>query len=458
MSSDPPSPKNLNKGSNEFDAAEDRKQLSQVSARQIFALALPALGVLAAMPLYLLLDTAVVGRLGGFELAALGAAVTIQSQVTTQLTFLSYGTTARSSRLFGAGDRGGAIAEGVQATWVALFVGTGIALLMILFAPWFTLWLSGDREIADAAAQWLRAAALAVPLVLIIMAGNGWLRGIQNTRLPLYFTLAGVVPGAVLIPVFVHYFGLVGSAYANVIAEGITAVLFLSALIRHHEGSWAPRWSVIRRQLSLGRDLIMRSLSFQVAFLSAAAVAARFGTSSLAAHQVMLQLWNFITLVLDSLAIAAQTLTGAALGAGSATLARKVGTRVIGYSVIFAGVLGMIFAVLHQVIPRIFTQDEAVLATINNPWWIMIVMIILGGVVFAIDGVLLGASDAVFLRNASIIAVLAGFLPGVWISYLLDGGLTGVWCGLLAFIVIRMFAVVWRFRSMRWARAGASVA
>lgn len=118
----------------------------------------------------------------------------------------------------------------------------------------------------------------------------------------------------------------------------------------------------------------------------------------------------------------------------------------------------MIFAVLHQVIPRIFTQDEAVLATINNPWWIMIVMIILGGVVFAIDGVLLGASDAVFLRNASIIAVLAGFLPGVWISYLLDGGLTGVWCGLLAFIVIRMFAVVWRFRSMRWARAGASVA
>lgn len=441
----------------EAEAAADRHQLAQVSARQIFALALPALGVLAAMPLYLLLDTAVVGRLGGFELAALGAAVTIQSQVTTQLTFLSYGTTARSSRLFGAGDRRGAIAEGVQATWVAFFVGAAIAVTMIIGAPWFALWLSGDQDIADAATQWLRAAALAVPLVLIIMAGNGWLRGIQNTRLPLYFTLAGVIPGAVLIPVFVHYFGLVGSAYANVIAEGITALLFLIALVKHHEGSWKPRWLVIRRQLSLGRDLIMRSLSFQVAFLSAAAVAARFGTSSLAAHQVMLQLWNFITLVLDSLAIAAQTLTGAALGAGSAQLARKVGTRVIMYSIVFAGVLGIIFALLHQVIPRIFTQDETVLDTINNPWWIMIVMIILGGVVFAIDGVLLGASDAVFLRNASIMAVLAGFLPGVWISYLLDGGLTGVWCGLLAFIVIRMFAVVWRFRSMRWARAGASV-
>ena len=433
------------------------EELGQVTARQIFALALPALGVLAAMPLYLLLDTAVVGRLGGFELAALGAAVTIQSQVTTQLTFLSYGTTARSARLFGAGDRRGAIAEGVQATWVAVAVGVVIAAIMILFAPWFTWWLSGDREVADAAAQWLRAAAFAVPLVLIIMAGNGWLRGIQNTRLPLYFTLAGVIPGAVLIPIMAGRYGLVGSAYANVIAEGITAALFLIALVRHHDGPWRPQWEVIKRQLFLGRDLIMRSLSFQVAFLSAAAVAARFGTASLAAHQVMLQLWNFITLVLDSLAIAAQTLTGAALGAGSMAVARRVGTRVIGYSVAFAGLLGIIFAALNGVIPRLFTRDAAVLEAINNPWWIMIVMIILGGVVFAIDGVLLGASDAVFLRNASILAVLLGFLPGVWISYLVDGGLTGVWVGLLAFIVIRLIAVVWRFRSMRWAREGSAL-
>lgn len=431
--------------------------LGDVSLGRILGLALPALGVLAAMPLYLLLDTAVVGRLGGFELAALGAASTIQAQVTTQLTFLSYGTTARSARLFGAGDRRGAIAEGVQATWVALAVGLGLAALMLAFAPTFTYWLSGDRAVAEAAGGWLRVAAIAVPLVLIIMAGNGWLRGIQNTRLPLWFTLAGVIPGAILIPVFVHRYGLVGSAWANVIAEAITASLFLAALIRHHEGPWRPRWSVMRRQLILGRDLILRSLSFQVAFLSAAAVAARFGTASLAAHQVLLQLWNFITLVLDSLAIAAQTLTGAALGAASTRLARRVGIRVISYSVVFAGVLAAVFALFHRRIPAIFSRDPAVLEAIAAPWWIMVVMIILGGVVFAIDGVLLGASDAVFLRNASILAVLAGFLPGVWIAHATGAGLTGVWLGLLAFILIRLVAVVWRFNTMRWARGGASL-
>ncbi|AGF72725.1 DNA-damage-inducible membrane protein [Corynebacterium halotolerans YIM 70093 = DSM 44683] len=422
-----------------------------VTARQIFALAFPALGVLAATPLYLLLDTAVVGRLGAFELAALAAGTTVQSTVTTQLTFLSYGTTARASRLFGSGRRREAVAEGVQATWVGLFIGLLLATAVWILARPIALALTGDEATADASARWLHVAAFAIPLTLVTMAGNGWLRGVQNTRWPLYFTLAGVIPGAVLVPVLVGRFGLVGSAAANVVGVAVTATCFVVALARQHTGSWRPRWSVIVRQLVLGRDLIVRSLSFQVAFISAAAVAARFGTSSLAAHQIMLQLWNFITLILDSLAIAAQALTGAALGRGTVGVARRVGTRVTVYSVIFAGFIGLVFAALAGVIPRIFTTDAAVLDALAGPWWLMIVMIILGGVVFALDGVLLGAGDAGYLRTITIASVVFGFLPGVWISYAVDGGLTGIWAGLLAFIVIRMVAVVLRFRSMRWA-------
>lgn len=179
--------------------------------------------------------------------------------------------------------------------------------------------------------------------------------------------------------------------------------------------------------------------------------AARFGTSSLAAHQIMLQLWNFITLVLDSLAIAAQALTGAALGRGTVDVAKQVGQRVTVYSLLFAGVLGAVFAAGAGVIPRLFTGDATVLGTIAGPWWLMIVMIVLGGVVFALDGVLLGAGDAAFLRTITIASVVLGFLPGVWIAYAVGGGLTGIWLGLLAFIVIRLIAVVWRFRSMAWA-------
>ena len=425
-----------------------------VSARKVFGLALPALGVLAAMPLYLLLDTAVVGRLGAEQLAALGAAAAVQSVVTTQLTFLSYGTTARSSRLFGSGKKDEAVAEGVQATYVALIVGFALACVMWLFGGQIALWMTGNPETAELTAAWLHVAALAIPITLVEMAGNGWLRGIQDTKKPLYFTLAGLIPGAIAVPIFVHFWGLVGSAWANVLGMGIIAVLFLLELKKQHTGSWRLRPSVIKRQLVLGRDLIIRSASLQVAFLSAAAVAARFGTSPLAAHQVMLQIWNFLTLVLDSLAIAAQTLIGAALGAKSVDTARSAGQKIIGYSVIFSGGLAAVFALGAAFIPRIFTNDEAVLEAMRIPWWIMIAMIVAGGVLFAIDGVLLGAGDAAFLRTITVGSVIVGFLPGILIAYFLDLGLAGIWCGLAAFIGLRTIAVVFRFYSMRWAVVG----
>ena len=304
----------------------------------------------------------------------------------------------------------------------------------------------------------MRVAAFAIPLTLVIMAGNGWMRGVQNTRLPFVLTLCGLVPGAVLLPVLVNRHGLVGSAVANVIGMGITATLFLAVLIREQSsygGSWAPRWNVIREQLVLGRDLILRSLSFQISLLAAAAVAGRAGVAVLAAHQILLQLWNFLTLVLDSLAIAAQTLTGSALGTGRVDEARSVGVQVTRYSMVFSTILAAVFALLARSIQSVFTNDSAVFDQLGVPWWLLIAMIVTGGVVFALDGVLLGASDAAFLRNLTIASVLGGFLPLTLLSVQFGWGLTGIWTGHLLSIVFRMVVVWIRFKSMRWARTGA---
>ena len=425
--------------------------------REILMLALPALGVLAANPLYLLLDTAVVGRLGTAQLAALAAGAAIQSTVTTQLTFLSYGTTARSSRFFGAGQRDKAVAEGVQATWVALGVGTLLAIIVGLFAQPLAQALANDYETSVRAAQWMRVSVFAVPLTLAIMAGNGWMRGVQNTKMPFYLTLCGLIPGAILLPILVGRYGLVGSAIANVIGMGITAALFVVVLARENArygGSWAPRWSVIKRQLVLGRDLILRSLSFQVSLLAAAAVAGRIGVVALAAHQLMLQLWNFLTLVLDSLAIAAQTLTGSALGRGGAQQARAVGLKVLKYSMVFAVALSAVFAVFAVPIQTLFTSDPDVVDTLRVPWFLLIGMILVGGAVFALDGVLLGAADAAFLRNLTLFSLLGVALPIILAAGAFGWGLTGIWVGQLGQVVARLIGVVWRFRSMRWAVSG----
>lgn len=429
---------------------------------RILGLALPTLGVLVAEPIYLLFDLAVVGRLGALALAGLAVGGLILAQTSSQLTFLSYGTTARSARRHGAGDHRGAVAEGVQATWIATAVGTAILLLVQAFAVPVTNAIAGGGDIAVEALAWVRIALFGVPLILISMAGNGWMRGVQETRRPLVYVVAGLGVSGVLCPVLVHgllgapHLGLPGSAVANVAGQVVTAILFLNALVRERV-PLAARWPVMRAQLVLGRDLIARSFAFQACFVSAAAVAARFGAASVAAHQLVLQLWNFLALALDALAIAAQTLTGAALGAGDATGARAIARRVTRWSEIFSLGLAACFAAGAMAIPALFTDDPAVLERTHVVWWFFVALIPVAGVVFALDGVLLGAGDAAYLRTTTLGAALLGFLPAIWLSLAFDWGVAGIWSGLAAFMMLRLLAVAWRALSGRWAQVGAEI-
>jgi putative MATE family efflux protein len=416
----------------------------------------PALGVLAAEPLYLLVDTAVVGHLGAIALAGLALGGVLLSTVSTNLTFLSYGTTARSARLHGAGRRDDAVAEGVQATWIALAVGAVLLVAGQLLARPVAEGLSGSPEITAAAVRWLRIALCGVPLILVTMAGNGWMRGVQDTRRPLGYVLAGNGLSAIACPVLVHVvgLGLIGSAIANVAAQVISAGLFLRALLAEHV-SLRPHPARMRAQLVLGRDLVLRSLAFQTCFVSAASVAARFGASVVGAHQIVLQLWNFLSLVLDSIAIAAQSLVGAALGAGDQPGARGLARQVERFGLVLGVGTGVLFAALAGVLPRAFTSDSAVLSQIPHAWWFFVGLQPVAGVVFALDGVLLGAGDAAFLRTATLGSALVGFLPLVWISLALHWGLLGIWCGLSAFMMLRLASVVLRARSPRWSVVGA---
>lgn len=424
--------------------------------RRIAALALPALVVLAAEPLYVLVDTAVVGHLGRVQLAALGLAGTVLGLAVWLGNVLAYGTTGRAARRFGAGDRAGAVDEGVQASWLAVFAGLGLVLAAQVCAGPLTRALSGDgaesAEVAAQAGTWLRVASLGAPFILLALAGNGWMRGVQDTRRPLRYVLGANLASAVLCPLLVYGlgWGLVGSAVANVAAQAASGVLFLRALMLERV-PLAPRWEVLRRQLAVNRDLIVRGAAFQACFLSAAAVAARFGAAALAAHQIALQLWFFSALVLDSVAIAAQSLVGAELGAGDAAAARHTARRIAWLGgwcgVAFAVVLGAGVAVL----PALFIDDPAVWDQSALIWPWFAVLLPLGGIVFALDGVLIGAGDVAYLRNMTIIAAVAGFLPLTWLAYYLQLGLGGVWAGLTVFIVVRLVALLLRMRTGGWA-------
>ncbi|QFU92348.1 MATE family efflux transporter [Amycolatopsis sp. YIM 10] len=429
---------------------------ARVPAKRVLGLAFPALGVLAAEPLYVLVDTAVVGHLGALPLAGLALGGVLLSQVSTQLTFLSYGTTSRTARLHGAGRRAEAVQEGVQATWLAIGVGLVLLLAGQLLAAPVARGLAGDAEIAGEAVAWLRIALFGAPLILITMAGNGWMRGVQDAKRPLWYVLAGNGISAVLCPVLVYGagWGLEGSAIANVVAQVISAALFIRALVKERV-PLKPEFGVMRAQLVLGRDLVLRSFAFQACFLSAAAVASRTSTEAVGAHQVVLQLWTFLALVLDSVAIAAQSLVGAALGAGRRKEARGIAGQITRYGLIFGCVLCVVFAAVSQVLPKVFTTDAGVLAQIPHAWWFFVALQPIAGVVFALDGVLLGAGDAAFLRTATLLSAAAGFLPLIWLSLAFGWGLAGIWTGLTLFMLLRLASVVVRWRSGNWAVVGA---
>ena len=288
------------------------------------------------------------------------------------------------------------------------------------------------------------------------------MRGVQDTARPLRYVVTGFAVSAVLCPLLVYgWLGmprleLAGSAVANLIGQWLAALMFCRALLVERV-PLRIQPTVLRAQVVMGRDLLLRTLAFQACFVSAGAVAARFGAAAVAAHQVVLQLWSFLALVLDSLAIAAQSLVGAALGAGELAHAKSVAWRVTIFSAVASAVLAGVFAVGASVFPSVFTDDRSVLDAIGVPWWFMVAQLPVAGIVFALDGVLLGAGDAKFMRNATLISALVGFLPLIWLSLIFGWGLLGIWSGLSTFMVLRLVFVGWRAFSGRWLVPGTAL-
>src|SRR4051794_25880664 len=370
-------------------------------------------------------------------------------------TFVEYGTTARAARWYGAGRVDAAVGEGVQASWLAVLIGLAVVAVGEAFAGPLTAALAGSAATQQAAESWFRIAVLGLPGVLLVLAGNGWMRGVQRTREPVWIVLGANAVSAVACPLLVYPagLGLTGSAVANVAAQAIGAALFLRAL-RRAADRLRPDRALMRAQLVVGRDLMLRSAAFQVAFLTAAGVASRMGTAQLGAHQIGLQLWEFTALLLDSFAIAAQSLVGAALGASDAAGARTMAWKVSVWG-LYAGVgFAVLFAAGWTLIPALFTSSSAVQAQAHVLWPWFVAMLPAAGVVFALDGVLIGAGDVGFLRTITIVAGVGAFAPLNLAALHWHWGLGGVWAGLTAFIGVRLIGMVWRTRGQRWAVTG----
>jgi putative MATE family efflux protein len=421
--------------------------------REILRLAVPALGALAAEPLYVLVDTAIVGHLGTPELAALAIAATVMSTAFTIFNFLTYGTTAQVARLHGAGQEDEAAHVGAQAQWLALFVGVVLLAAIAALARPLVLLMGGEGEVVGDATSYLRIAALGAPAFMLASAGQGYLRGIADLRTPLVILVAAHAANVVLELLFVYGFdwGLDGSAWGTVIAQAGMGAAFLAVALR--AGWQHPVLARMRTLMRVGTEIAVRTTALLGAFLVASAVLARIGPAALGAHQIAFQLFIFLALVLDALAIAAQVMVGRMLGAGDAAGARAAAARMIAWSVAVGTAFGLALLALADVLPRLFTGDDAVVAQAHEIWWLFAAMMPLNGAVFALDGILIGAGDTRFLMWG-MLAAAAVYVPVALLALANGWGILGVWSGLAGLIAVRLATCGARFAGDRWALTG----
>jgi MATE family multidrug resistance protein len=437
-----------------------RSSISARLDRDIARLAIPALGALAADPLVSMVDTVFVGRLGVVPLAALGVNTSIFAMTFVVFNFLAYGTTPLVARAVGRGDRAAAGDVVMQALLLAALVGGAATLLLELLAGPIVALMGAGGELRGPALSYLRIRALAGPAVLFVTAGHGAFRGYQDTRTPLLVTLGLNLLNLVLDPLFIFGFGwgLEGAALATLIAQWVGALWFIHMLLRTRSRELGiqprlPALSEIRPFLKVGGELALRTVALIGTLTLATAVATRVGTVQVAAHQVATQIWLLLAMTVDSLAVAAQALVAGYRGSGDAAMARRASNRLLGWGLLSGITLGGLFFLLAPVLPRLFTDEPAVLAAVAGIFPFIVAMQPLNAVVFVWDGVFIGAERFRFLaRQMAFSAACAAVI--LFLVLPLGWGLTGVWWGIVALMLARAVTLAAAYRDPRLLSAG----
>lgn len=432
--------------------------------RDILRLAVPALGALVAEPLFLIVDSALVGHLGVTPLAALGIASAVLQTIVGLMVFLAYATTPAVARRFGAGDPTKAVSVGIDGMWLALGIGAVLALAGYLATPFLVGLFGAPADVARDAAVYLGISMWGLPAMLIVFAATGLLRGMQDTVTPLWIAGLGFGANALLNWLFIYGFGwgIGGSAFGTVVAQwGMVAayVVVIGRLARTHSASVLPQRDGVRGSARSGGWLFLRTVSLRVALLATVFVATALGTEELAGWQVAFTIFSTAAFALDALAIAAQALIGKGLGAGDTRAVQRTLARTVAWGAWFGVIVGAVIAALSGVIGLLFTGDPALAALIQPALLVLAVAQPVCGVVFVLDGVLIGAGDAKYLAIAGALN-LVPFVPALIVLAVLGiGGAAGLaWLAVAFFgvyMLARLATLGWRVRGAAWMTAGA---
>ncbi|WP_298740786.1 MATE family efflux transporter [uncultured Microbacterium sp.] len=432
--------------------------------REILRLAVPALGALVAEPLFLMVDAALVGHLGVVPLAGLAIASAVLQTIVGLMVFLAYSTTPAVARRYGAGEPSRAIGAGIDGLWLALGLGAILAIAGSLTTPWLVAAFGAPENVADQAEIYLGLSMWGLPAMLVVFAATGLLRGMQDTVTPLWIAAIGFALNAALNALFIYGFGwgIAGSAAGTVFAQWAMVgayALVVGRLAQRHAASVRPRGGGVRNSARTGGWLFLRTVSLRVALLATVAVATALGTGELAGWQIAFTIFSAAAFALDALAIAAQALVGKGLGAGDESFVRRVLGRTLAWGAWSGVIAGAVIAALSGVIGLVFTGDPAVAAVVQPALLVLAIAQPVCGIVFVLDGVLIGAGDTRYLAVAGAIN-LVPYAPALLVVWLMhptgEGALAWLAvCFFGVYMLARLGTLAWRVRGARWLTAGA---
>lgn len=439
-----------------------RPRLSSTD-HQVLALAVPALGALVAEPLFVLVDSGVVGHLGTPQLAGLSLASTILVTVVGLCVFLAYTTTGAVARRIGVGDRTAALTLGIDGMWLAFALGLVLAVLVFASAPVLVEALGAGPDVAIQATRYLHASAPGLPGMLVVLASTGVLRGLQDTRTPLVVAASGAILNAALNVLLVLglHLGITGSGAGTAATQLLMAGVLTAIVVRGARAagaSLAPAARGIWAGARAGAPLLVRTMSLRAAIALTVWVATGLGAVALAGHQVVSSVWSLTAFALDALAIAAQAMVGHALGAGDVGRVRAVLRRTLAWGVGAGVVLGALVGASATVLPVLFTGDPHVRRAVTVALLVAAVTLPMAGWVFVLDGVLIGAGDGRYLAAVGM-ATLVVYVPvalavRAWAG---DGtsGLAWLWVAFAGvFMLARAVTTGVRARGTAWMVTG----
>ncbi|MBO0321101.1 MATE family efflux transporter [Muricauda sp. CAU 1633] len=432
---------------------------THVNFKSINRLAIPATISGIAEPLLSITDTAIVGNIPEDGLESLAAAGIVGSFLSMLIWVLGQTRSAISaiiSQYLGAGKLDEVKNLPAQAIFFNILLSVVILVSTIFVVEDIFKLFEASGKILEYCISYYSIRVWGFPLTLFTFAIFGIFRGLQNTFYPMLIAMIGA--GLNIFLDFILVYGvdgyipamyLEGAAWASLIAQGIMAVLALILLLKKTEISMKltfPLNTEIKRLVVMSLNLFVRTAALNAALMLAVREATILGDRFIGAHTIAINLWLFAAFFIDGYSAAGNSMGGKLLGASDYDGLWKLAKTIFKYGMVVSVVLMLSGFIFYRPIGQIFSNEEIVLQTFYGIFYIVIIGLPMNTIAFIFDGLFKGLGEMKYLRNVLLSATFLGFIPVLYLGKFLGWGFYAIWIAFVVWMMIRGFALVWKFR------------